>query len=67
MILDRIKDYCNKENLSIYAFEEKYEFGNGTIAEWGKDSMPSMKSLMKISEIIGIPLSELVKDYEEKA
>lgn len=63
MIFQWVKDYCEREGISIAAFEKKCGIGNGTVDDWGKEvkpSIPSMASLIKISEATGVSLSDLV-------
>lgn len=61
-IFQNIKEYCEKENITIATFEKRCGIGNGTVAEWGKNSQPNMKSLEKIASATGIPVSEWIKE-----
>ena len=61
VILQMIREYCDKNGLSIAAFERKCGLGNGVVAEWGKGSKPNTASLLKISEATGMSLLKMVK------
>lgn len=60
MIYKKIMEYCEKNSLSIAAFEKKCNIGNGTIGRWEKGSKPSLDTLEKISKVTGITVAELV-------
>lgn len=64
MIYNKIINYCNKNNLSISAFEKKCEIGNGTIGRWKSESNPSLDTLQKIATVTGIPIEEWIKESE---
>lgn len=63
-IVHTIQEYCKKNHISIYSFEEKAGIGNGTIAKWST-SNPSLSSLEKISKITGISLGTLARQSKE--
>lgn len=58
--------YCNKNNLSISAFEKMCGIGNGTVGRWEQGSNPSYKALRKIVQKTDIPIEELLKDEEKQ-
>jgi transcriptional regulator with XRE-family HTH domain len=60
MIYKKIMEYCEKNDLSIAAFEKKCNIGNGTIRMWKKGSTPSLDTLEKIAKVTGITVAELV-------
>lgn len=59
MIYQNIASYCKRNNISISDFEKKCGIGNGVVGGWknGK-STPNLKSLSKIANATGIPISE---------
>lgn len=59
MILRKIEEWCKENNTSIAALEKKCELGNATIRGW-ETSSPRIDSLQKVSEVTGIPISELI-------
>lgn len=61
VILQMIRDYCEKNGLSIAAFERKCGLGNGVVAEWGNGSKPNTTSLLKIHEATGMSLLKMMK------
>lgn len=59
MIFQKVKAYCEENNLSISSFEKKCNIGNGTVSRWeNDDSKPSLATLEKIEKGTGIPISE---------
>lgn len=60
MILERIEQWCKENKTSVAALEKKCGLGNATIRGWG-DSSPRIDTLKKVSEVTGIPISELVE------
>lgn len=62
MIYSKVIDYCNKNNLSISAFEKKCELANGTVNGWKtKGSNPSVATLQKIEKATKIPIQKWLK------
>lgn len=59
MILARIEQWCKENNTSIAALEKKCELGNATIRGWETRS-PRVDSLQKVSEVTGIPITDLI-------
>lgn len=63
MFYQKIVNYCQKNNISISAFEKKCGIGNGVVSGWKDDgSQPALKTLKKIESAIGIPIEELLKE-----
>lgn len=61
MFYEKVVDYCKKNNLSISAFENKCDIGNGTIGRWkNDDSKPSLSTLEKIENFTGIPVKDWI-------
>lgn len=56
MIYKRIVDYCQRNGMSIAAFERMCNIGNGAVSKW-QHRDPSLTSLSKISKVTGLPLS----------
>lgn len=62
MLYEKILDYCEKEGLSISAFEKKCDIGNGTVGRWKDDvSKPSLTTLEKIAKETKISVAEWLK------
>lgn len=62
MIFQKVKAYCEENQLSISSFEKKCNIGNGTVSRWeNDDSKPSLTTLKKIETFTGIPIYEWLK------
>ena len=60
----KVVEYCEKNNISISAFEKKCGLTNGTVNGWKtKGSNPSFNSLEKIVKATKIPISKWIKDW----
>ena len=55
---NKISQYCNKNNLSIKAFEEKCGLSNGTDNGWKNGGNPSVETLKKIANATKIPIEK---------
>ena len=64
MIYNKIMDYCNKNSLSVSAFEKKCGLANGTVGKWKDGGNPSLDTLQKIVLTTGIPIDEWMKESE---
>lgn len=64
MLKELIEKWCKENNTNIARLESMCELGNGTIRRWDI-SKPNIKSLIKVSEKTGIPISELCNCLEE--
>lgn len=62
MIYDKVIEYCEKNKLSIAAFEKKCGIGNGTIGRWeNNSSLPTMSTLQKMEIATKIPIRKWVE------
>ncbi len=62
MLYEKILGYCEKEGLSISAFEKKCNIGNGTVGRWKDDvSKPSITTLEKIADATKVSVTEWLK------
>ena len=64
LIYNKIMDYCNKNSLSVSAFEKKCGLTNGTVGKWKDGGNPSLETLQKIVSATGIPIEEWMKESE---
>lgn len=60
LVLERIEKWCKENGVSVSALEKKCALGNATITRWNK-SMPRVDTLQKVSEVTGIPITELLE------
>lgn len=62
MFYQKVVDYCQKNNMSIHAFESMCGIGNGTIARWeSKGSKPALETLDKIAKATKIPIKKWIE------
>lgn len=63
MFYSKVIEYCNKNNISVSAFEKKCGLTNGTVNGWKtKGSNPSFTTLQKIEKATKIPIQKWLKD-----
>ena len=61
--LGKVYEYCNKNGLSISAFEKKCGLANGLVMKCNKQNYdPSISTLQKIVSATGIPINEWLKN-----
>lgn len=61
MVFDKVLAFCEKEKISISAFEKMCEIGNGTVGRWrNNDSEPTIATLRKMEEKTGIKIADWV-------
>ena len=59
MIYEKVLSYCEKEGMSIAAFEKKCAIGNGVVRAWkDNNSHPSVSTLQKMEKCTGIPIAK---------
>lgn len=65
-MVERIKELCKINKITIKSLEKELEIGNGSIARWTK-SKPSVENVLKISQKFNVSLDWLVigKEPEE--
>lgn len=62
MVYKNVVEYCEKNNMSIAAFEKKCGLANGVVGKWEDDKMkPSLVSLERISDATGISIEKWLK------
>ena len=61
MLIDNVKKYAEKKNLSIAAVERKANIGNGIIGKWERRN-PNLGTLKKVAEVLEVPVEELLKE-----
>jgi DNA-binding phage protein len=66
-VYHKIIQYCNKNKLSVSAFEKKCGIPNGSVYGWKKTGgNPSLDTLLKIVSATGIPIEEWTSGIEIK-
>ena len=62
MIYSKVIEYCEKNKLSIAAFEKKCGLGNGVVGRWkDNNSLPALTTVQKIAEATKIPVEKWVR------
>lgn len=59
-VYENVVKYCAEKKISIRAFEDMCEIGNGTVGRWKEGSNPSLKTLEKIASHTGINLKKWI-------
>lgn len=63
MLLERIKELCNSEGITITELERILNFGNGTIHNWDIKN-PSLEKVRAVAEHFGVGIDFLVSDLQ---
>lgn len=61
MILKKILELAEKNNISIRYLEKTLGFGNGAIKKWGESS-PSVDKLKKVADYFGVNIEYFLKE-----
>ncbi len=62
MLFNKVKKYCEDNNLSVSAFEKQCNLSNGTVSKW-KDvpaDKVQLKTLKRIATGTGTPLEDWI-------
>lgn len=63
MLIIKIKQWCQDNNVSIASLEKRCGLGNGTISGWAT-STPRLDSLMAVVRETGIPITYFLEEDE---
>ena len=61
MLLEKIKQLCEKNETNIAKLESELGFGSGTIYKWNA-SCPSVVNLKKVADYFHTTVDELLKE-----
>lgn len=61
MLFEKIKMLCHKNGLTVRELERRCGFGNGTIRRWGVENQPGIDRVLKVANVFGITIDELLK------
>lgn len=64
-IVERIRQLCSQNNISIAALERQLNFGNGTIGRWNTAS-PTIERLGKVADYFGVSVDYLTGREEKE-
>lgn len=65
MIIDNIRELCEKKGVSIWAVERATGIGNGVIARW-ENSSPRVENLKLVADYFGVTVDDLLKGGKKK-
>lgn len=60
VLYERIKDLCNKKNITIAKLESDLGFGNSSIKKWERLSSPSVDKIMKVASYFDVSIDYLL-------
>ena len=63
MIFDNIKRITDAKNISIRTLETEAGLANGTVGKW-RTSNPTIDNLMAVAKVLGVALTDLLKEDE---
>lgn len=55
MIYTRIKELCEKKNISIYRLEKDLKFPTSTIVKW-KESSPTVEKIKAVADYFSVSI-----------
>ena len=62
MLYERIVEYCERNGMTISAFEKHCELANGTVAKWkANPSSAKVETVMRIVARTGIPIQKWIE------
>lgn len=61
MKLDKVKELCEKDNITFAELEKTLRIGNGTIRRW-ENKNPRIDTLKAVADHFGVTVDELIKE-----
>ena len=62
MIFDNVKRLASEQKLTIKEVERRAGLENGTISKWTGKTSPRLENAMKVAEVLGVDVNDLVKE-----
>lgn len=59
----KIKDLCEKKNISVYRLEKELELSTGSVSKWEK-SIPRVDTLLKVANYFEVSIDYLIEKTE---
>lgn len=59
MLINRLKELCDKHGETFASLERRMDFGNGTIRRWA-NTTPSADKLAKVADFFGVSVDYLM-------
>lgn len=63
MTLNKIRELCKDNRISLTDLERKVELANGTICKWEGRS-PGVENVRKVADFFGVTVDELIREEE---
>ena len=60
-IYDKVKNECEKHNMTIMELEKRAEIANGVVGKW-RESKPNIDTLLKVAKALNVPVDTLLED-----
>lgn len=65
MIYENIKHYAKKRGLTIREIERRAGLAKGHMEKWKRTYNPSLTSLQKVADVLGVTIQTLIKERKE--
>ena len=59
---DKIKQICKERGMSVRELEQKAGLSGNTITRWTDGKNPSIKTLARVAEVLGMSVPELLEE-----
>lgn len=63
MLVEKIKELCAFQGITIKELERRAGLGNGTIRRWD-DSSPALEKVIKVADYFGVSVETLLKEKQ---
>ena len=60
MIYEKVKELCEKKNVSIYRVEKDLGFSNRSISKWNETD-PGIRKVQKVADYFGVAIEDLLE------
>lgn len=60
MVYEKVKELCEKNNITVSKLEKNLKFGNCTILKW-KDSSPSFEKIKMVADYFKVSIDYFVE------
>lgn len=59
MLYEKLREVAESKNITMYRIEKDLELSNGSLSKW-KTSIPSAKTLKKVSDYLEVDLRDFI-------
>lgn len=60
----KIKDLCEKKNISVYRLEKELNLSTGSVSKWG-ESIPRADTLSKVANYLNVSIEYLLESIND--